>query len=94
VRSDGDWSSVESLLLLGRRRQQGLVLRHETLLLLWGRRPWAGPHLDGPSPRILEGGPQAGGTPVLAAGTSAWEWKDTSCCDGWGGRNAEPKAPC
>jgi hypothetical protein len=77
VRSDGDWSSVESLLLLGRRRQQGLVLRQETLLLLWGRRPWAGPHLDGPSPRILEGGPQAGGTPVLAAGTSAWEWKDT-----------------
>jgi hypothetical protein len=77
VRSDGYWSSVESLLLLGRRRQQGLVLRQETLLLLWGRRPWAGPHLDGPSPRILDGGPQAGGTPVLAAGTSAWEWKDT-----------------
>jgi hypothetical protein len=77
VRSDGDRSSVESLLLLGRRRQQGLVLRQETLLLLWGRRPWAGPHLDGPSPRILEGGSQAGGTPVLAAGTSAREWKNT-----------------
>jgi hypothetical protein len=34
VRIDGGQSSVEGLLLLGRRRQQGLVLRHETLLLV------------------------------------------------------------
>ena len=91
VRGDGDRSSIKDLLLLGRRRQQGLVLRQETLLLLWGWRPWAGPHLDGPSPRVLEGGP--------LAGTSAREWYPgglghPSCCDGWGGRSVEPTAPC
>jgi hypothetical protein len=34
VRSDGGRSSVEGLLLLGCRRQQGLVLCQETLLLV------------------------------------------------------------
>jgi hypothetical protein len=51
------------------------------MLLLWSRRPRTGPHLNGPSPGVLEGGPQAGGAPVLksgwlaAAGTSCRCWK-------------------
>jgi hypothetical protein len=57
VWGDGGRSSVDDLLLLGRRSQQGLVLRQESLLLLWSRRSWTGPHLNGPSPGVLEGGP-------------------------------------
>jgi hypothetical protein len=77
VWGDGGRSSVNDLLLaVGASR---LVLRQESMLLLWSRRPRTGPHLNGPSPGVLEGGPQAGGAPVLksgwATGTSCRCWK-------------------
>ena len=65
--------------LLGRLGKLLAPLKsQQCLLLLWagaslgklgqGRRPGAGPHLDGPGPRVVEGGPRGAPVASLLAG--------------------------